>query len=255
MPFAGGLYYYSSRQNGDKESPAVVLIHGAGGTHMHWPYNLRRLNNHRVFAPDLPGHGKSSGLGKQSVEKYAETISAWMDAIGLDQALIVGHSMGGAIAQTLAVQRPEVVTGLVLIGTGARLEVNQDLLYKFSTPSSTPAAIDMVIKWSWNNTKDEKLLKMVKEQMLAIRSAVVYGDFLACNNFDLTGQVEHIQAPTLIIVGENDKMTPLDLNKQLERKIPKAKMAVISEGGHMVMLEKPEAVAEEVFGFLQKIPE
>ena len=148
MPFAGGLYYFTSQQNGDKGSPAVVLIHGAGGTHLHWPYNLRRLNNHRVFAPDLPGHGKSAGLGKQSVEKYAETIADWMNAIGLDQALMVGHSMGGAIAQTLAVRYPEMVTGLVLIGTGARLEVNQELLYKFSTPSSTPAAIDLVVKLS-----------------------------------------------------------------------------------------------------------
>jgi pimeloyl-ACP methyl ester carboxylesterase len=212
------------------------------------------LNNHRVFAPDLPGHGKSPGLGKQSVEKYAEAIADWMKSIGLDQALMVGHSMGGAIAQTLAVQHPGMVTGLVLIGTGARLEVNQELLYKFSIPSSTPAAIDLVIKWSWNNAKDEKLLRKVKEQMMAIRSAVIYGDFLACNNFDLTGQIEHIKAPTLIIVGEHDKMTPLDLNKQLERKIPRAKMSVISEGGHMVMLEKPEAVADEVFGFLKEIP-
>lgn len=254
MPFAGGLYYFTSQQNGEKDTPAIVLIHGAGGTHMHWPYTLRRLNNHRVFAPDLPGHGKSSGLGKQSVEKYAETIAAWMDAVGLKNALIVGHSMGGAIAQTLAVHYPEKVTGLILIGTGAKLSVNQDLLYMFSIPSSTPAAIDQVIKWSWNPKTDVKLLKKVKQQMLEIRSAVIYGDFLACNNFDLTGLVEQIKAPTLIIVGENDKMTPLDLNKQLERKIPAAKMAVISEGGHMVMLEKPDVVADEVFGFLQTIP-
>ncbi len=254
MPFAGGLYYFTSQQNGDKDAPAVVLIHGAGGTHMHWPYNLRRLNNHRVFAPDLPGHGKSSGLGKQTVDKYAESIVSWMDAVGIDQALMVGHSMGGAIAQTLCLQYPERVTGLVLIGTGAKLSVNQDLLHKFSIPSSTPAAIDLVIKWSWNNTKDAKLLKKVKEQMLEIRSAVIYGDYLACNKFDLTARVGQIQAPTLIIVGENDKMTPLDLNKQLESKIPKAKMSVISECGHMVMLEHPEAVADEVFGFLQTIP-
>ena len=65
MPTAGKLFYFASKQ-GAAAKPAVVLIHGAGGDHLHWPYNLRRLNNHRVFAPDLPGHGKSSGLGKQS---------------------------------------------------------------------------------------------------------------------------------------------------------------------------------------------
>lgn len=254
MPIAGGLYYFASQQNGEKERPAVVLIHGAGGTHLHWPYNLRRLNNHRVFAPDLPGHGKSSGLGKQSVEKYAETIAEWMDAVGIERALIVGHSMGGAIAQTLCIKFPQKVTGLILIGTGARLAVNQDLLEKLSIPSSTPAAIDLVTRWSWNPETNEKLLTKVREQMMSIRSAVIYGDFLACNNFDLTRQINRIQVPTLIIVGENDKMTPLDLNKQLERKIPTAKMCVISGCGHMVMLENPEAVADEVFGFIESFP-
>ncbi|MCB2179577.1 alpha/beta hydrolase [bacterium] len=254
MPTAGGLYYFTSQQNGDRETPAVVLIHGAGGTHMHWPYNLRRLNNHRVFAPDLPGHGKSSGLGKQSVDKYAETIAEWMEAVGIDRALIIGHSMGGAIAQSLAINFPHKVTGLILIGTGAKLTVSQELLDKLSIPSSTPAAIDQVIQWSWNPNTDKKLLKQVREQMMKIRSAVIYGDFLACNNFDLTRKIDQIEVPTLVIVGENDKMTPLHINKQLESKIPTAKMAVISDCGHMVMLENPEAVADEVFGFIQTFP-
>ena len=73
MPTAGDIYYFASKQ-GAATKPAVVLIHGAGGDHLHWPHNIRRLGEYRVFAPDLPGHGKSRGIGAQSIREYAKTI-------------------------------------------------------------------------------------------------------------------------------------------------------------------------------------
>lgn len=252
MPTAGEVYYFTSKDNG-KNQPAIVLIHGAGGNHLHWPYNLRRLNNHKVYAPDLPGHGKSGGLGMQSVSSYARAIAEWMKALGLKKAIIAGHSMGGAIAQTLAVDYPKMVRALVLVATGAKLAVNQQLLYKLSTPNSTPSAIDDILKWSWMPDTNEKLLEKIRSQMLATRSAVIYGDYLACNNFDLTGNLRKIKVPTLVIAGENDKMTPVDLNRQLETGIRKAYMAVVPQAGHMVMLEQPETVAQETLSFLSKV--
>lgn len=253
MPLSGDLYYFTSRQN-NKNSPVVILIHGAGGTHMHWPYNLRRINQHRVLAPDLPGHGKSAGLGKQSICKYAEAVVAWMGSIGVRKALIGGHSMGGAIAQTIALKYPDKVQGLILVATGPRLTVNQDLLMLLSMPSTTPAAIDKVIKWSWSPNTDPKLLKKVREQMLETRSAVIYGDYLACNNFDLTARLQEIEVPALVIAGDRDKMTPLYLNEQLQRGMKQAELAVIPDSGHMVMLEEPEAVASRIYDFVQSLP-
>ena len=252
MPTADGIYYFASKSNGNGKT-AIVLLHGAGGNHLHWPYNLRRLADYKVYAPDLPGHGKSSGLGMQSIQKYAEAIAGWMEAIGIKKAVIGGHSMGGAIAQTIALEYPKVVKGLILVATGAKLSVNQDLLYKLSTPTSTPAAIENIIKWSWMPGTDVKLLERVHEQMLEVRSSVIYGDYLACNNFDLTDSLKKIKAPTLLIAGEQDKMTPLDLQQQLESGIKHAKLAVIPEAGHMVMLEKPDEVAKEAASFLENL--
>jgi pimeloyl-ACP methyl ester carboxylesterase len=252
MPTADGIYYFASKSNGNGKIP-IVLLHGAGGNHLHWPHNLRRLADHKVFAPDLPGHGKSSGIGMQSIQKYAEAIANWMEAIEIKKAVIGGHSMGGAIAQTLALEYPKLVSGLILVATGAKLSVNQDLLHKLSTPASTPAAIDFIIKWSWMPGTDKKLLEKVQEQMLEVRSSVVYGDYLACNNFDLTDSLNKIKAPTLLIAGEQDKMTPLDLQQQLENGIKQAELTVIPEAGHMVMLEKPDLVAKEARSFLAKL--
>ena len=252
VPTANGIYYFASKSNGNGKS-AVVLLHGAGGNHLHWPYNLRRLADYKIYAPDLPGHGKSAGLGMQSVEKYADAIAEWLAALEIKKAIIAGHSMGGAIAQTMAINYPKLVKGLILVATGARLSVNEDLLHKLSTPASAPAALELILKWSWMPGTDEKLLKKVQEQMLEVRSSVIYGDYLACNNFDLTGKLGKIKAPTLVIAGEQDKMTPLDLLLQLENGIKHAQLAIVPEAGHMVMLEKPEQVAREVESFLAKI--
>ena len=146
MPTAGDLYYFSSNQ-GAKTKPAVVLIHGAGGDHLHWPHNIRRLKDYRIFAPDLPGHGKSGGIGLQSVNEYAKAVCDWLTEIGVGRAVFVGHSMGGAIAQTIALEYKDSVRGVVLVATGARLPVNESLLTKMANPNSVPGAIDLIVKW------------------------------------------------------------------------------------------------------------
>jgi pimeloyl-ACP methyl ester carboxylesterase len=249
MPTAGNLYYFASKQE-ENDQPAVVLIHGAGGTHLHWPYNLRRLNNHRVLAPDLPGHGKSEGIGEQSIDIYAQGIADWLKEIGISKAVVIGHSMGGAIAQSLAFNHSKFVHSLVLISTGPVLPVNQDLLEKISFPATASAALDMITKWSYSKETNPKLIHQAREQMNAIRPTVIYGDLVACNHFNSTGRLSKIKAPTLILCGENDKMTPVNLSKQLEVSIPNASLSLIPNAGHMVMLEQPEIVAEEVINFL-----
>ena len=251
MPSIGDIYYYDSKK-GETESP-IILIHGAGGTHLHWPYNLRRINNHRVFAPDLPGHGKSEGLGEQSVEKYADILSNWVEKLGIKKAVFAGHSMGGAIAQILALKYPEKVAGLVLLSTGAKLQVSKDLLYKLSSAVSTPAAIENIVKWSYTPAADAKMLEKMKTELLKVRSSVLYGDFLACDNFDVTDRLAEIKAPALVICGDKDKMTPLDLSKQLQTQIPNAAMKLVSEAGHMVMIEKPDEVARAVVDFVHSL--
>lgn len=250
MPIAGKIYYFASRQ-GSNNGSAVILIHGAGGTHLHWPYNLRRLNGHRVLAPDLPGHGKSNGIGEQDIDKYAHGLVSWMQEVGVKKAAVIGHSMGGAIAQSIAINYPQLVERLVLISTGAVLPVNQDLLEKVSSPTTAPAALDLITKWSYSPQASPKLLKKAREQMGEIRPSVIYGDFLACNQFDSTKELSNIGAPTLILCGEEDKMTPLRFSKQLEASIPNARLTTIPSAGHMVMLEQPEIVSKMVFDFLQ----
>jgi pimeloyl-ACP methyl ester carboxylesterase len=230
-----------------------VLIHGAGGTHLHWPAQVRRLSDHNVYALDLPGHGKSEGRGQQSIEAYANCVVGWMEAIELSQAVFIGHSMGGAISQTLALQHPKRTLGLGLVGTGARLRVAPAILESAGQETTFPTAIETIIKWAFSPLADERLTTISAERMSETRPSVLHGDFLACDDFDIMEKLGQIRVPVLAVCGEDDQLTPVRYSQYLVDHIPKAQLATFPEAGHMVMLEKPHEVAEVLKEFLSQI--
>lgn len=250
MPVADGLYYFSYQNHG-VDVPSLVLIHGAGGTHHYWPPQIRRLPGCRVFALDLPGHGKSKGdRGCQSIGEYSQHIIRWLEMVGLHQAVFVGHSMGSAIALNLGLDFPEWVLGLVLIGGGAQLPVNKMLLQEVSNSATYSRAVDMVVRWSFGPEAPEKLLTLASRTMTETRQSVFYGDLLACNAFNVTQRVDQINCPSLVICGELDKMTPVRANQYLANQIPNARLELVANAGHMVMLEQPDTVASLLINFL-----
>ena len=114
--------WYADHRDPTLHRPVTLVIHGAGGTHLDWPAEIRRMPELNTIIVDLPGHGKSSRRGtQQHVGAYASDMLALLDALKLQQVIVAGHSMGGAIAQTLALQHPDRVLGLILICTGAKL--------------------------------------------------------------------------------------------------------------------------------------
>ncbi len=253
MPTAADIYYYQSKLGGSDRLP-VVLIHGAGGTHLNWPPEIRRLPNLRVYSVDLPGHGKSDQRGLQSIHDYTNSILAWLEAVGLHRAVFIGHSMGGAIALSLARYHPERVLGLGLVATGARLRVNP-LLLEYATNNQTfPTAITMLTAAAFGPDADPRLVELAGKRFSEIRPSVLHGDLIACNSFDLTESLGAIRTPTLVIGGENDNLIPLRYVQFLSDHIPEAKLKIVSGAGHMVMLEQPQAVAEILTQFFSSIP-
>jgi pimeloyl-ACP methyl ester carboxylesterase len=253
MPVALDLYYYTF-QGGDLDSLPVVLLHGAGGSHLYWPPEVRRLAGTRVFAPDLPGHGKSGGRGQQSVEAYAKIVYGWLEGLGIPEAAFIGHSMGSAIALSMAINYPQQVTGLGLIGAGARMRVRQDVLADCANPTTFHNAVESLIKGAFSNFADARLVELAANRMAETRPSVLYGDLLACHEFDLTERLGEIKSPTLILVGSEDQLTPLRSSQFLAGVIPTATLKVIPEAGHMLMLEKPKEVANALQDFLAELP-
>ncbi len=252
MPYAASLYY-AENPRGVGSKPPLVLIHGAGGTHLHWPAALRRLNGYRVYALDLPGHGKSEGAGEQSILTYARSVVDWMDAIGLRRAVFAGHSMGGAIAQTLALEFPTRVMGLVLVGTGAKLRVAPAILENAASESTFPRAVETIVNWAFSSSTDARMVEIAARRWAEVRPAVLHGDFVACDRFDVMDRLEEIPVPTLVVCGEEDQLTPLRFSQYLAENIPQATLVTVAKAGHMVMLEQPQAVAQAVEQFLEGI--
>ncbi len=252
MPVAAGLFYFSSGTDNLLRPPAV-LIHGAGGDHLFWPPQIRRLDGQRVLAPDLPGHGKSPGLAHHTVSDYADAVVEFLEAINLNSAVIVGHSMGGAIALDIAARFPRRVLGLGLMGTGAKLRVAPDLLRGTAQPPTFPAAIRQLTDLSFSPQAESRLKDLATRRLAETRPAVLHGDLLACDAFDARAQLSRIQAPVLIVCGAADRMTPPAYSTYLRQHIPLARLELVPAAGHMVMLEKPEAVAGLLDDFLDSI--
>ncbi len=206
MPYLTDLYY-QAYQADDTSRKSLILIHGAGGDHLSWPTQLRRLSGYRVYAPDLPGHGKSKGHGLQRIPDYGEVILNWIRNLQLPKIILGGHSMGGAIALWLAINHPELMHGLVLMSTGAALPVNLSLIEELATQVGFPTAVDNIMRWSFSSRIEPALVENVKKQMLKIRPSVLAGDFRACDRFNIKEELDQIQIPTMILVGDEDKMT------------------------------------------------
>ena len=142
MPVAASVYYHVYQEG---EQLPLVLLHGAGGNHLTWPSDIRRLTGYRVYAVDLPGHGRSPGRGQQTISGYTQLVRDWMQAVDLHRAAIVGYSMGSAIALTIALEFPEHVIGLGLVGAAAKLHVNAQLLEDIASATSYYKAVDQIV--------------------------------------------------------------------------------------------------------------
>lgn len=252
MPYLADLYY-QAYQADDPDRKTLILIHGAGGDHLSWPTQLRRLSGYRVYTPDLPGHGKSSGHGLQRIPAYGESVLKWIRALGLPRVILAGHSMGGAIALWLAINHPELLHGLVLISSGATLPVNLSLIEELATQVGFPTAVDNIMHWSFSSRIEPALVENVKKHMLKLRPSVVAGDFRACDRFDLSERLDQVAVPAKILVGDEDKMTPLRFSEELAEGIQDAELEVIQGAGHMLPLEQPDRVAKTVRKFMDEV--
>lgn len=228
---------------------ALVLVHGAAGSGDVWTPQVAGLADAaRVLAVDLPGHGGTGGAGCQSVTAYAEWVLAFLDALDLDRAVLGGHSMGGAIAQSIALTRPDRLEGLVLVGTGARLRVLPRVIELFRQGS--PEAAPLVASLSYSPGTPPGRVVQAEQALRDTPPLVTLGDFLACDRFDVMAGLGAVRLPTLVVVGRDDRLTPPKYAAFLARAIPGARLVEVDDAGHFPQLEQPAAVNAALRAFL-----
>lgn len=249
LPTFAGIYYTISQPSEPATVPPLVLIHGAGGMALSWPPQIRRLPQMTVLAPDLPNHGKSAALVYQKLDEVAKALLSWLDGLQIEEFNLCGHSMGGAICLLLALQAPQRVHKLILIGSAARFAVNPVLMELSAQPETLPRAVELLIKWSFGPRTPRRIKELTARRLLENHPHTLHQDLAACNEFNLSGELGYIQQPALILTGELDRMTPVADAQELANKLPNAQFEIISGSGHMVILEQPDRIAKRVWDF------
>ncbi|HRW05586.1 MAG TPA: alpha/beta hydrolase [Caldilineaceae bacterium] len=251
------LAYEHHKQREHGRDTTVILIHGAGLHHLSWPPQLRRLPNATVYAVDLPGHGASLPIvlkaGKTvTIDEYAAVINGTIHHLSLPNVVLVGHSMGAAIAMTCALAAQEEslrrLAGLVVVGAGATMPVNQRIFTGLTQDFAGMTA--KLIDWMYGPEWPDRYRLRALEELRKNQVAQLLADFAACNAFDVRDRLATLQLPTLIICGEEDKMTPVAYSRELAEMIPQSELSLIPHCGHMAMLEKPAIVTERIQTFL-----
>jgi pimeloyl-ACP methyl ester carboxylesterase len=251
MPYvtiAGERTFYALYQGDVQGKCNLVLVHGAGGSHLDWSAPLRRLREANVYALDLPGHGRSEGTGRGSIAAYRDFLLAFLDALGLERAAVVGHSMGGAIAIDFALSYPDRLAGLILVGTGARLRVLPAILTGIL--SDFEATVDLVCDYAFGPSASEQLKRLGRQRLSRTPPQVLHGDYAACDAFDVMERLGEVRCPTLVIGGTADRLTPPKYSVYLHDHIPEAELVLVNAAGHMVMLEKPKVVNKVISEFI-----
>jgi pimeloyl-ACP methyl ester carboxylesterase len=226
----------------------VVFVHGAGGNSLLWRRTLERLTGGATaYAVDLPGHPLGE-ITCRSVSDYSEALHKFMADAHLRKPVLCGHSMGGAVVLTLALTHPEDVGGLVLIGTGARMGVSPAILEGLRT-EPMKAIENVITPWSFNSI-DIGLAREARTALSVSNLPVFLNDYLACQGFDVRGDIQNIAVRTAIFCGDMDRMTPPKWSHYLKAHIPDSEVYFVKDSGHMLPLEKPETLARLVQSFL-----
>jgi pimeloyl-ACP methyl ester carboxylesterase len=173
-----------------------------------------------------------------------------MLALGLPPVVVVGHSMGGALALTLALDTPDRVAGLVLVGTGARLRVHPMLL-EATRPGGAGVEELSGLMSSWYGPEaSDRVRELATRSLASLDTGVLHGDFVACDAFDVMNRLDTIDRPALVVVGESDQMTPVKYGRYLADHLARCQLEIVPGAGHMVMLEQPAAVERTLADWL-----
>jgi pimeloyl-ACP methyl ester carboxylesterase len=253
------VYAYTGSRAFDRTLPAVVFVHGAANDHGVWALQSRYFAHHgrNVFALDLPGHGRSEGPPLASVSAIGDWLIALLEAIGVEKATLIGHSLGSLAVLEAAGKCPQRVTRIALLGPSAPMPVSDALLD--AAKRDDHAAFEMITGWSFspadqlggNPWPGVWMTGNAMRLMERSRPGVLHADLLACQNYaDGLTAARGIRCPALVIIGERDQMTLPRNAQSLVAALSDRRVLTIPRCGHSLMAEAPDAVLDALREFL-----
>jgi pimeloyl-ACP methyl ester carboxylesterase len=243
----------------DPAKPAVLFVHGAGMDHSVWPLQARHFayRGWNALALDLPGHGRSAGDLLTSIEAIADWLARLIDALGIGQAALVGHSMGAFAVLECAARTPGKVRQIALLGVAPAMPVHPALLE--AAARALPLGARMICDWGFgpaghfggHRSPGSWMLGHALTLLGHSAGPRLHTDLAACNAYqgglDAAGR---IRCRALVIAGELDRMTPARQGARLADAIAGAMFVSVPACGHMMMVERPDATRDALDAFL-----
>lgn len=233
------------------DRPPLLLVHGAAGGQYVW-LEQRRLAGGQVLSLDLPGHGRSHPDSEPvEIERYAALVANFAASLGHEQFIPVGHSMGGAVALTLALEHPTRIPALALLATGARLRVSNFVFAAIAT--SFDQLGDLLAQTAYAPQTDRALVTRFADAPLQVTREQAQADFEACARFDVRHRLGEISAPVLVLAGAQDLLVGAGRIQQLAAGLPACELHTIEDAGHMLMQEQPAVVNRTLEQFWSRV--
>ncbi|MDE2371592.1 MAG: alpha/beta fold hydrolase [Burkholderiales bacterium] len=252
-----------ARHEAGQGATAVLLLHGIGGGRGIWggtPVALAAAG-YRAIAVDLPGYGDSVDCGPATLDGFVEATIALIAETAAQRTVLLGHSMGGMVAQELVARRPELVQGLVLACTSAAFGSSDgDWQARFVAARLAPleaglgmeALAAQLVPDLVSPAAPPELLARARDVMARVPEATYRSALRAIAGFDRRAALAAVRVPTLLLAAEHDRTAPPELMQRMAARIAGADYRCVANAGHIANVEAPAAFDAEVLGFLQR---
>lgn len=249
------IHYHAVGDPAEQRGQRVLYVHGTGCNTRVWEQHMQAIADvHTPVAIDLPGHGQSEGRGFRGAADYGHVVVELARHLGWERYVVAGHSMGGAIALTMATYHPELLNGLMLIDTGARLRVHPDILRASRQAAEAGRRLPTDRSWGYASSTPQSVVEAVEAMTADTDPRVTYADWICDDSFDFMSRVQAIAIPTLAVCGAEDRLTPVKYHQFLQQRMPNCRLEVIQQAGHWSYIEQPEAFTRVVKTFLDDLP-
>jgi len=225
----------------------LIFIHGSGGCKESWQFQTEHFIGSEAI--NLPGH--PDGELCSTVAEYATWLHTYIQDKGYQDVILVGHSLGGGIVLQYALDYPEKLAGIIIVGSGGRLRINPFILESLEKAIEKPSLLSN-FNTSFYDFVEPTLAKIIRKRDNENSPIAFLNDLKACDGFDVMERLEEITIPLLAIVGDNDIMTPPKYSSFVVDKVTDAEEVIIPEGTHFVYAEKSVEVNLAIEKFIQK---
>lgn len=241
--------------------PTVVLLHGIGGGHLAFAPQVETLasSGYRAVAWDMPGYGHSAPIEPYTFKGLAESCARLIESLKCDNVTLVGHSMGGMVAQELVARRPGLVNKLVLCGTSASFgkpdgDWQREFIAQRTAPldagQSMAQLADVLVPQMVGPGSLPEGVKLATHCMSLVPPATYRRALEALVTFDRRANLSHITIPTLLVAGEHDRNAPPAVMKKMADQIPRSTFIQMRGVGHLQNLEAPDEFDGLLLNFL-----